>query len=771
MQSPSANCTSQIHATEVSTVSEIHNVEVTPIIIISSYKHEYNVPSLTHTSQHLSASGKAGIGVATTAGIMLAFSLGFTFFFAKKAKSQRLAKGIEQSHVTILPDCEKYMTNQDTQLPSVESHSSWTDIVLNSWFYEAIAMCFSIACFVTIFCTLMIYNQSRTPEGFYGLTLNTMVSALATASKSSLLYVVGECICQLRWTAFRSSPRALSLSYVQIYDSASRGPWGSLIALLKDRGRSIVTLGSVVIILGLLFDPFVQQILTYPVKNSEPTIDASGDKATVVQSRVITLPMEFLSPGNLLSKAIYAGIWTNNFDIEPKCLSNDCVWPLVPSLELCSKCEDVTSTATLHGCEFSLPNYGFGEPRDIPCNISLPYGDPFVGFLSIKEYDSGEGNITVPARTVWTVDSLSLQEYDALNGSFILPASNISQPVDIPGFQNRLLGKTIAGVKNPLMVFASSEFGDDMIENIVDTIKGASPGSVVKLKQPKVTACVLSPCLRTYNISVTGGQSSVEVAKEDFGEFYLSSVDDSIWMSWKPSLEPLTNWTSGDYPDGDGYTGRVDPEHFAIGDLEAHQYLDHFPFPGSVNVTVFRADPDDLGWALDTTFPDIEQILSQGLESTIMSIAASISKYARDTSHSIVYGATSTRESYVSVHWAWLTFPTVVILLGLALFVATVLLNTHKKASLWKSSVLPLLYHGLENGSLGDREGDYELMSEMESSANVIKVKLGFTDSMNRTMLQRESDILVSSSNLTLTEPLQKSRRTNSSRLTRSNSW
>ncbi|OJK03020.1 hypothetical protein ASPACDRAFT_40335 [Aspergillus aculeatus ATCC 16872] len=113
----------------------------------------------------------------------------------------------------------------DTKRPVAQS-ARWSSIALDSWFYESVAVCFSIACLIAIVCILLVYDQQKTPSLSYGLTLNAIVSILATGAKSALLF-----FCE---------------------------PWTlGLTDLLRDQGRSFATLGALVTILSLVFDPFV----------------------------------------------------------------------------------------------------------------------------------------------------------------------------------------------------------------------------------------------------------------------------------------------------------------------------------------------------------------------------------------------------------------------------------------------------------------------------------------------------------------------------------
>ncbi|KAL4985459.1 hypothetical protein BDW68DRAFT_143839 [Aspergillus falconensis] len=98
------------------------------------------------------------------------------------------------------------------------------------------------------------------PSSPYGFTLNAIVCTLATAPKSSLIYATGS---------------VFELDEVQLFDSASRGPLGSLFMIIHHKGQSLVSLEVTLTILVLNFAPFVQQALTYPTRLAEYP-DGSG---------------------------------------------------------------------------------------------------------------------------------------------------------------------------------------------------------------------------------------------------------------------------------------------------------------------------------------------------------------------------------------------------------------------------------------------------------------------------------------------------------------
>lgn len=104
----------------------------------------------------------------------------------------------------------------------------------NSWTWETVAVLLNLAVTAIILLTLALLNNKKLPNWPLGITPNTLISILTTFSKSMLLFVVGQCLGQLKWVWF--ARRARPLKDIGTFDEASRGPWGSLLLIWLTRG-------------------------------------------------------------------------------------------------------------------------------------------------------------------------------------------------------------------------------------------------------------------------------------------------------------------------------------------------------------------------------------------------------------------------------------------------------------------------------------------------------------------------------------------------------
>jgi hypothetical protein len=72
------------------------------------------------------------------------------------------------------------------------------------------------------------------------------------------MYSVSSFIGQFKWLYFKKQPQ--KLVYLEVFDRASRGVWGSII-LLTTLPSNLATIGAFITILHLGFSPFTQQVV------------------------------------------------------------------------------------------------------------------------------------------------------------------------------------------------------------------------------------------------------------------------------------------------------------------------------------------------------------------------------------------------------------------------------------------------------------------------------------------------------------------------------
>ena len=94
---------------------------------------------------------------------------------------------------SLMNEPSRKQESQNVQTPL--RRSMWLD----SWSFEWITLVFSIGCFAAIVFVLWRYDGKVRPDMAQDLSLNTIVSVLATGCKSTLVLVITKAITQLKW--------------------------------------------------------------------------------------------------------------------------------------------------------------------------------------------------------------------------------------------------------------------------------------------------------------------------------------------------------------------------------------------------------------------------------------------------------------------------------------------------------------------------------------------------------------------------------------------
>lgn len=108
----------------------------------------------------------------------------------------------------------------------------------------------SLLVLIAIILLLALFDGQRQPDWKYNITLNTIVSALATIGLFALMVPVTAGLGQLKWNRFRAA--AHQLGDFDFIDQASRGPLGCLNLLLTRRGGLVE---SIFIVVKKLMNP------------------------------------------------------------------------------------------------------------------------------------------------------------------------------------------------------------------------------------------------------------------------------------------------------------------------------------------------------------------------------------------------------------------------------------------------------------------------------------------------------------------------------------
>lgn len=603
----------------------------------------------------------------------------------------------------------------------------WDRVMLDTWTPEILAITISSCCLIAIIATLYIYDNKPTPTLPYNITLNAVVSILATASRSLLLYTVAASIGQLKWCWYHQSAR--KLHSIQTFDEASRGPFGSIKLLATLRARPLASIGAVATVLSLAYDPAVQQILAYPPRS---VVDTVRPKLLRAYDPIID---PNTSPWHV---SIEAGIWSSpdSFEQQPQCPTSSCSWDTYHSQGWCAKCEDAMPYAKLSNCSFAggYPSNGTLDGTGA-CTVDFGRGQTYQvvapALESCDGYDENQKplgcipNPLISWTAVWAVDGLF---------------SDPNKP---------LPNVTYLDVTNPILVLGYVTMG--LCNSTVDDDgywSGTADGVCIKTAE----TCVLSVCDRELQTSVVNGVASTDTLQIDFGKMERNIaiiIDNLDWVPsvtcWSPTPASLPNVTA----EAAKLTPRSTVDSFCTeflldtngltldgyssqGTLQEH-------LAGSLTCGAIEFTEFPLAQALTYTpsSPAMERFVAQNLSSVLDGVAASLSALALTYSSAVsVQGLAHKDEAFVSVTWPWLAIPGVIVCSAIALLLCAAIHSKRCQVKLWKASILPFLYHGLEPSLLA-KQHELKEVSAMTKVAEGSKVRLGESSRIDRVVLTR----------------------------------
>ncbi|KAI4182272.1 MAG: hypothetical protein L6R41_006081 [Letrouitia leprolyta] len=226
------------------------------------------------------------------------------------------------------------------------------------WVWELVALLIAMACLVAIIVTVSTSHGKPLAKLPLGITLNAAISIFSTIMKTTVLFCAAEIISQSKWLWFHRQPQRLS--DVELYDQASRGPWGALSMLWQVRCKYVSTsegnerglklsrdsssLAALVILFSLGIDPFAQQLTHLQLES----IAVDSEASIPVQSlfsvyNCITNDCTSNNPLLNAESAVKAALVGSKIpETIASCPTGKCSWGPYQSLAVCHQCVDIS---------------------------------------------------------------------------------------------------------------------------------------------------------------------------------------------------------------------------------------------------------------------------------------------------------------------------------------------------------------------------------------------------------------------------------------------
>lgn len=571
--------------------------------------------------------------------------------------------------------------------------------VFKRWLLEIVTWTTSALCMFAVVGIYLHVNgrlMSRSEQ------LLNFASILGKVASAALIVPTSEALGQLKWNWFNKSNAMWDF---EIFDKATRGPWGAALLLYRTKGQSLAALGALLIVLLLAIDTFFQQVTTYPLRWTPA--DTNGSIPRVVRYTPFYTPefqqgfeTTFVNPA---IRPVVGQFFIDNgtqpipfgngtrAEVPLTCPTGDCSWQQYETLAVCSKCTEVPNIIDW-ACLFTRVDWSADQ----------------TGELS----EAGYSNATVCGYFLNATSS------EPVLMSGYVADDNTTEVTVGEALLVRTLPLTEMITKRP--IYGGSIRFRDIVNPIFDSlIVSASDGveSIRRKDKPSAYECVLAWCVQTLRSSYNSGIYSEEVIStfvntstetlpspwesfpvEDNGEVIGTVVLYTQDIHLRPTSQVNdNNNSSNNSTPSNGFFGTDNTTASNI--LQA--FDDYFP-------SYYTARPPHekpmLRYKNYLGGPSLRKLafnpllapnnISHHMERLATALTNTIRSDTR--SYDSLQGPAYVRLQFVSVCWAWLIFPFALLLLSLIFLVSTILKTSEDGATeVWKTSAMPALIYSL----------------------------------------------------------------------------
>lgn len=548
--------------------------------------------------------------------------------------------------------------------------SSWSFLnwIRDSWWIEYGALFLSTACLITIFILALHFNNQPSDLWHSSLSINTILSIIVTVLKSSTLLAAASALGQLKWTWYSRSPS--SLVHFQVFDSASRGPFGAFLLLWNLPRSFMPCIGSFIMILSLGLDAATQASISQPSRTrlspsalvpvtttfnsrTEPSNEASFLSALYTGICGAQAEIDHKVDNNISNKYMQ----TTTYNITPICSTGNCDFESYASLGVQHSCTDITNTL----------RYSNGRNNH---TASLPISPTYsrVDELSMVFTTKGLGRDT---------------EFFTTNDTVVMSPAKSNQTNTLPMLD--------------IFIMVANETVEDGIPGINERPPGIYEWPPSK-EELMAFRCRIDLGMKLFTGSVRNGEFTETPLDFFQGDWTFEDQPGGDWSGWE-----LKQNVSGKE-----YVMRLGENAWTSFTHAVEQHFDHGSYTSEVNTAISSSL-----WAPAT-----------GVSGVFASIDNSLNIYFRTVTGQSAQGMAETGEEYIRVQWAWLLVPLALVVLNIA-FVVSVRLQTHRLGlASWKNSSLALMLGGLNEESWDIENGENLLIGPPASISCVNELEI-----------------------------------------------
>ncbi|KAI4954882.1 hypothetical protein J4E86_006192 [Alternaria arbusti] len=601
--------------------------------------------------------------------------------------------------------------------------------ILKRWLLEVLSWLFSAICMAAVIGVLIrLKDEPLTKWALAektGLTLNAYISILSKMAGAALILPVSEALGQLKWSWFLEHSK--QMWDFEIFDNASRGPWGSFLLLIRTKGRALAALGAMIMLCSLALDPFFQQVVDFPNRW------ALQDTASLIPKVASYTPfytpeffqgfeMNFRDPA---LRPVISQFFIDNGtqpvpfgngtrpEIPLSCPTSNCTWPPYETLGVCSECVDV-SPLLEWDCIYTRIDWSANQTG--PIEVDKYPNSTVCGYFLNKTSD---------APVLMSGYILDDADDEPIKGeALIMRALPLTDMLDrFSLFQGSI---NFRHVRNPIL------------DALIASVDGGSAG-VYRNETPVIHECVLAWCVKTIESSYAWGSYDENVTST-----YLNGTSGPFpWTSVPVELEG-ENATMTIYADDINITPPPSSRNLTTGVVFNDTY--HLSNTTASNVIIIFDDffPSYYTAATSTEKPMLRYknfadgpsmrklafnplLAPNNITHHFERLATAMTNVVRssDESKNMLGGKAYNQENYVSVRWEWLTLPIGLLLISLVFLSATVAKSAMERdrVGVWKTSAYATLLYGLPD-EMQQRITRSSSTGTPRAKAKELKVKL-----------------------------------------------
>lgn len=611
-------------------------------------------------------------------------------------------------------------TPNASQLPTRRKHS-----ILRSWIWELVAAVFCLGIIIAIAAVLARFDGKELPEWPLHINLNAAISILADVLKAALLLIAGAIISQSKWTWF--SDRARPLNHIQRFEEASRSVVGSATLLFTAPSHFPTLFATLLTILAIAVGPFTQQAVQTKSCAQNTTEMAY---VPVAQSYGGKIPGITLAGSPDTFSSVINGL-TNPKSEENQvsfvCPTGNCTFVENPagvthaSIALCSVCVDTTALI-----EYTVSGKGFFE-------FSLP-------------------NAT-------TIDSVSMltvgQAMDLDNWAASVLTDKDREALQYSSYNFTIMTKT----KQRPVIFTKENFNitkDMTVDGVVAATCGFYP--CLQRYHAQVDKSVLSEKVVSSTIankiSYNVGAGGLKQKHDHFSLGNYTAMDEPCYLDGKvytmANISEMEQKPGRDFSvweeDGKTITAPTDCLYLysrdygsaipslLVGNCDGEDALNggelRCSSPYQTNGSSPTSGQDN--WWLNPLFNNATATFDT-LNAAMGDLARVVTNNMRTkggsaanwNEHQVVYGKAKKTTTCTRFEWRWLIFPIALTIVAIVLLGWGILASYLNRARpVWKNSLLPLLFYGLE-GEWNQREKAAQILDlDAQAKGTMVRLKL-----------------------------------------------